>query len=75
MNDIVSGDHFGADTLWMMPNIGKMITEEEAGEFWRTIDDTISSEPLDSVDCNLIISKINGLEAIGCFYCGGNSLI
>ncbi len=71
MNNIVHGLHCDADLVRVLPNIDKMPSEEIARKFWMIIDDLSTREPL---DCNLILSKINGLEMIGCFY-DGNSLL
>jgi len=71
LNNIVHGLHCDADLVRVLPNIDKMPSEEIARKFWMIIDDLSTREPL---DCNLILSKINGLEMIGCFY-DGNSLL
>lgn len=71
LNGTLYGLQYDEDFLWMLPNIDKMPPEEIARESW-TSDDLSACEPL---DCNLILSKIKGLEAIGGFYNGGNSLL
>ncbi len=76
LDEIVAGCDCCAILSWMLPNIDRMLTEEEVQEFY-TINDSIyeferARKPL---DCNQILNKINDLEAIGCFSDGGNSIL
>jgi len=73
LEDIVTdGYYWRGESIWMLPNINKMLSEEEAQELWAIVDVMSLCEPL---DCNLLNIKENGLEAIGCFDDYGSSIL